>query len=80
LVAPVKNEEGIAVMYIVNHEDVTWSPNKDDEVTSKSMSIIFSLLKKLVLAISRVVWLRYFLNHELPDFFFGGGGGGKWDC
>ncbi|XP_068717881.1 potassium voltage-gated channel subfamily H member 2-like [Montipora capricornis] len=30
LIAPVKNEEGSAVMYIVNHEDVTWSPNRDD--------------------------------------------------
>lgn len=30
LIAPVKNEEGIAVMYIVNHEDVTWSPDRDD--------------------------------------------------
>ena len=34
LIAPVRNEEGTAVMYIVNHEDVTWSPNKDD-VASK---------------------------------------------
>lgn len=33
LVAPVKNEEGIVVMYIVNHEDVTWSPNRDDVVS-----------------------------------------------
>lgn len=37
LIAPVRNEEGIAVMYIINHEDVTWSPNKD-EVTLPSMS------------------------------------------
>ena len=40
LVAPVKNEEGVAVMYIVNHEDVTWSPNRDD-VVSSGMSITF---------------------------------------
>lgn len=39
LIAPVRNEEGIAVMYIINHEDVTWSPNKD-EVTLPSMSQI----------------------------------------
>ena len=39
LIAPVRNEEGTAVMYIVNHEDVTWSPNKD-EVTLPSMTQI----------------------------------------
>lgn len=47
LIAPVRNEEGTAVMYIVNHEDVTWSPNKDD-VASKGMSI-FSLFKNIVI-------------------------------
>ena len=36
LVAPVKNEHGTTVMYIINHEDVTWSPNKD-EVALQSM-------------------------------------------
>ena len=40
LVAPVKNEEGIVVMYIVNHEDVTWSPNRDD-VVSRGMNMTF---------------------------------------
>lgn len=30
LVAPVKTESGSVVMYIVNHEDVTWSPNRDE--------------------------------------------------
>ena len=38
LIAPVKNEEGRVVMYIVNHEDVTWSPNKDEVVTSSKYS------------------------------------------
>ena len=47
LIAPVRNEEGIAVMYIVNHEDVTWSPNKD-EVTLPSMTQI--------LIVALVVW------------------------
>lgn len=37
LVAPVKNEQGTTVMYIINHEDVTWSPNKD-EVALQSMT------------------------------------------
>ncbi|KAL9966325.1 hypothetical protein ACROYT_G024379 [Oculina patagonica] len=36
LVAPVRNEEGTAVMYIVNHEDVTWSPNKDEVTLPRS--------------------------------------------
>ena len=41
LIAPVRNEEGTAVMYIVNHEDVTWSPNMD-EVISSSMALYIS--------------------------------------
>nr|AHX24685.1 Erg1 [Nematostella vectensis] len=32
LVAPVKDEAGRVSMYIVNHEDVTWSPNRDDVI------------------------------------------------
>jgi len=39
LIAPVRNEEGTAVMYIVNHEDVTWSPDKE-EVLLPSMAQI----------------------------------------
>ena len=52
LIAPVRNEEGTAVMYIVNHEDVTWSPNKDD-VTSKGMTM-FSLFKNVAIILLRV--------------------------
>ncbi|XP_020604757.1 potassium voltage-gated channel subfamily H member 6-like [Orbicella faveolata] len=36
LIAPVRNEEGTAVMYIINHEDVTWSPDRDEVTLPKS--------------------------------------------
>jgi len=35
LVAPVKTENGSVVMYIVNHEDVTWSPNTDEVIPKR---------------------------------------------
>ena len=44
LIAPVRNEEGIAVMYIVNHEDVTWSPNRDEVILPSMRQILFVAL------------------------------------
>ncbi|EDO30140.1 predicted protein [Nematostella vectensis] len=38
LVAPVKDEAGRVSMYIVNHEDVTWSPNRDDVINHSSVT------------------------------------------
>lgn len=35
LVAPVKTDNGSVVMYIVNHEDVTWSPNTDEVIPKR---------------------------------------------
>lgn len=54
LVAPVKNEQGTTVMYIINHEDVTWSPNKDEvALQSKTYcSFFIPLLYKFVCLIS----------------------------
>lgn len=67
LIAPVRNEEGIAVMYIVNHEDVTWSPNRD-EVTLPSMrQILFVAL--VVLGVGMGVGLGWGI---------GVGKGGGW--
>ena len=55
LVAPVKNEQGTTVMYIINHEDVTWSPNKD-EVALQSMTccslFIYSFVVEVCVCIS----------------------------